>query len=308
LIAFFLAAGLNPAVLFLQRRGLTRGRSVTVIIFIALLFFALLFGLVIPPAVTQISNFIKSLPVLVQDLARNHYLNSLNNKYGILNSLEKSVKNLSSNTAFFSHAFGGVVGVGKAVVSLTVSVIILIILTLYFLVALPKVTLACYSLIPSSRRDRVSKLSDEIIFRIGAFVGGQATVALIAGVFGVTSSLILRIPYAAALGMIVFVCGLIPLIGHPMGILILTSVALTKSPLSALIIFILYLAYVQIENYFILPKVMSKSLSIPGIVTIIAAMLGTSLLGPIGGLLSVPIAAAVLLIIDEVILPKSANS
>jgi len=66
-----------------------------------------------------------------------------------------------------------------------------------------------------------------------------------------------------------------------------------------------YIIYVQIENYLITPKIMRKSLAIPGLVTIIAALLGTSLLGLVGGLLAVPIAAAVLLILDEVVFPKT---
>jgi predicted PurR-regulated permease PerM len=65
---------------------------------------------------------------------------------------------------------------------------------------------------------------------------------------------------------------------------------------------------VQIENYLITPKIMRRTLAIPGLVTIVAALLGTSLLGLVGGVLAVPIAAAILLIMDEVVFPKSDNS
>jgi len=85
----------------------------------------------------------------------------------------------------------------------------------------------------------------------------------------------------------------------------LSVVSLTDSLTTALIALGAYIVYVQIENYVITPKIMRKSLAIPGLVTIIAALLGASLLGLIGGLLAVPIAAAILLILDEVVFPRA---
>ena len=85
-------------------------------------------------------------------------------------------------------------------------------------------------------------------------------------------------------------------------------VALTQSPSKALLALILYTAYVQIENFIITPRIMKRSLAIPGLVTIVAALLGTSLLGLVGGILAVPIAAAILLIMDEVVFPKTDNA
>ena len=76
----------------------------------------------------------------------------------------------------------------------------------------------------------------------------------------------------------------------------------------AIIAFVAYVIYQQIENYLIMPKIMAKSLSIPGLVTIIAVMIGSSLLGLVGGILAVPLAAAVLLILEEVVYPRTDNS
>lgn len=97
-------------------------------------------------------------------------------------------------------------------------------------------------------------------------------------------------------------------VGHFIGMAIVTVVSLTDSLTTALIGLGAYIVYVQIENYVITPKIMRKSLAIPGLVTIIAALLGASLLGLIGGLLAVPIAAAVLLILDEVVFPRADQS
>ena len=308
IISLFLASGLNPAVNFFQRRGLKRGAAVGVIVLITLAFVTLFSFAVIPPFVNQINALIKNAPNLIADLKSNHAIASLNNHFGIIDSIQKKVSASIKDGQLAVGAFGGVIGVGKAVISGAISALTILVLTLYFTASLPSVTKAVYRLVPLSRRERVSRISDEIIARTGAFVGGQATVALIASIFILIVALILNLPYPTALALLVFLCGLIPLIGHLLGVSVVTLVAFTKSPLVAVIAFLVYVAYVQVENYVVMPRIMRRSLEMPGIITIIAALLGTSLLGVVGGILSVPIAAAVLLIIDEVVLKKTEAS
>ena len=305
IISLFLASGLNPAVNFFQRRGLKRGAAVGLIVLITLAFVTLFSFAVIPPFVHQVNALLRSAPNLVADLKHNHMIASLNNHFGIIDSIQKKVASSIKDGQLAVGAFGGVIGVGKAVISGAISALTILVLTLYFTASLPSVTKAVYRLVPPSRRERVSRISDEIIARTGAFVGGQASVALIAGVFILIVSLVLQLPYPTALALLVFICGLIPLIGHLLGVSVVTLVAFTKSPLIALAAFLIYVAYVQIENYLVMPRIMKRSLEMPGIITIIAALLGTSLLGVVGGILSVPIAAAILLIIDEVVLKKT---
>ena len=305
ILSLFFAAGLNPAVEFFQRRGLTRAWAVTTIVSLVLVFAGIFSWIVIPPVVHQINELINSAPDLIANLKHNALINKLNTNYGIIDSLEKKATASIRDGQFVVSAFGGVLGVGKAVISGVFAALTILILTLYFLASLPSVTNVAYRLVPASRRNRVAHLTNAIISRVGIFVGGQAAVAVIAGVFALILGFSLRIPYAAALGMLVLLCGLIPLIGHILGCTITTLIAFTKSPMTALIAFTLYVTYVQIENYVITPRIMKRSLSIPGLVTIIAALVGTSLLGLVGGLMAVPIAASVLLILDEVVYPKA---
>ncbi len=304
-ISLFLAAGLNPAVEFFQRRGLKRGASVGVIVLITLGLATLFSFAVIPPVIEQINALVRHAPTLVTDLKSTKWIATLNSHFGIVDSLQTKVTSAFKNGQITVGAFGGVIGVGKAVISGAISALTILVLTLYFTASLPTVTNSLYRLVPKSRRERVSKISDEIIARTGAFVGGQATVAVIAGIFILIVALVLHIPYATALALLVFLCGLIPLIGHLLGVSVVTVVAFTKSPLIAVIAFVIYVAYVQVENYVIMPRIMKRSLEMPGLITIIAALLGTSLLGLVGGILAVPIAAAVLLIVDEVFLGKA---
>ena len=308
IVSIFLAAGLNPAVLFFQNRGLKRGAAVGAVMACVLIFVAAFIAIAVPPLLDQGNQLIDNAPQLIKDLNNNAFINDLNIKYGVIDSLQTRVDSVIKDGQFAITAFGGVIGVGKAVVSGLVSTITILTLTLYFLASLPQVVEIGLKFVPASRRNRVSKLVNAIISRVGSFVGGQAIIAALAGIFILIMGLIIGMPYAGPLAVIVLVCGFIPLIGHFIGMTIVTLVSLTASLSIAAIALASYIIYVQIENYVITPRIMKRSLSIPGLVTIIAALLGTSLLGLIGGLLAVPIAAAILLILDEVVFPRADQS
>ncbi len=308
IVSIFLAAGLNPAVLFFQNRGLKRGAAVGAVMASVLIFVAAFIAIAVPPLIEQGNQLLENAPQLIRDLNNNAFINDLNNKYGVIDSLQTRVDSVIKDGQFAVTAFGGVIGVGKAVVSGLVSTLTILTLTLYFLASLPQVIEIGLKFVPASRRNRVSKLVNAIISRVGSFVGGQAIIAALAGIFILIMGLIIGMPYAGPLAVIVLVCGFIPLIGHFIGMTIVTLVCLTASLSTAAIALASYIIYVQIENYVITPRIMRRSLSIPGLVTIIAALLGTSLLGLIGGLLAVPIAAAVLLILDEVVFPRADQS
>jgi predicted PurR-regulated permease PerM len=305
IISIFLAAGLNPAVLFFQNRGLNRGASVGAVMASVLLFVAAFIAIAVPPLLDQGNQLLDNAPALIKDLNNNAFINDLNNKYGVIDSLQTKIDSLIKDGQFAITAFGGVIGVGKAVVSGLVSTITILVLTLYFLASLPQVINIALRFVPATRRDRVSKLTNAIVARIGSFVGGQAIIAALAATFILIMGLVIGMPYPGPLAMVVLICGFIPLVGHFIGMSIVTVVSLTDSLTTAAIALGAYILYVQIENYVITPRIMRKSLAIPGLVTIIAALLGASLLGLVGGLLAVPIAAAVLLILDEVVFPRA---
>jgi predicted PurR-regulated permease PerM len=308
IIALFLAMGLNPTVESLQSRKLSRSAAVSVVVFIAIGIIALFALVVIPPVASQGKDLLDSAPQLLDSLRKNVTINQLNNDYGFIDSLEKKFEEWISDGKIVTGAFGGVLGVGRTVLSGAFSALTVLVLTLYFLTSLPSVTKIFYRLAPASRRARISSIGDAIISRVGSFVGSQVLIAAFAALFVFALALALKLPYAAALAMVILFVALIPLIGHFIGGSIVILVALTQSPSKALLALILYTAYVQIENFIITPRIMKRALAIPGLVTIVAALLGTSLLGLIGGVLAVPIAAAILLIVDEVVFKKTDNS
>jgi predicted PurR-regulated permease PerM len=117
--------------------------------------------------------------------------------------------------------------------------------------------------------------------------------------------MILGLPSPITIGILVFICGLVPLIGHFLGCAIVTLIAATQSVTIGIIAFVAYVLYVQVENYVVTPKIMKRTLAVPGAVTIISALIGTSLLGLVGGLLAVPVAASIILILEEVVFPRA---
>ncbi|NCX76448.1 MAG: AI-2E family transporter [Actinobacteria bacterium] len=274
IISLFLAMGLNPAVSALERRPMKRGIAVSLVVILVLASVVLAALVVIPPVFSQVNDFVDGAPQLIDSLRNNRTFLKLDQEYGLISTLESKFQTWFADGRILTGAFGGVLGVGRTVLSGAFSALTVLILTLYFLYSLPSVTKVFYRLAPSSRRERVSKIGDAIISRVGSFVGSQIVIAFFAAVFVFLLGLALDLPY----------------------------------PTKGLLAVILYALYVQIENYLITPRIMKRNLSIPGLVTIVAALLGTSLLGLVGGLLAVPIAAAVLLIMDEVVFPKTDNS
>lgn len=305
LIALFLATGLNPAVEALRKRNLSRNLSVTVI-FSSVILFVIFFALVvIPPVISQGTNLIESGPQLLQDLMKNETINQLNTQYGLIDTLQERLKSVTSDGTLLISTFGGVIGVGKSVLSGFFTALTILVLTLYFITSLPQAVNLGLSLVPASRRDRVGLLTNAIIARVGSFVGSQILIAAMAAVFVTILSTILGLPSPIAIGMFVLVAALIPLIGHFIGAGMFTLIALSQSLVIGLIAFVAYVVYVQIENYVVTPRIMKRTLSVPGAVTIIAALIGSSLLGLVGGLLAVPVAASIILILDEVVIPRA---
>lgn len=308
LIALFLATGLKPAVEALRRRNMSRPTAVA-IIFTSVIAFVIFFALVVvPPVISQGTQLINKAPTLLAELTNNATINKLNDQYGIIDTLQTKLKSITSDGTLLISAFGGVIGVGKSVLSGFFTFLTILVLTLYFITSLPQAVDLGLSLVPASRRERVGSLTNAIIARVGSFVGSQIAIAAMASVFVFILSIVLGLPSPIAIGMIVLVCGLIPLIGHFLGCTIVTIIALTQSIAIGVIAFVAYVVYVQVENYVVTPRIMKRTLAVPGAVTIISALIGSSLLGLVGGLLAVPVAASIILILDEVVIPRANNS
>lgn len=301
-VALYLAIGLNPVVEWCVRRGVRRGIGVLTVIVGVLAVFGLMALAIVPVVTEQIRALVEQIPGWLTELQQNPDIQNLDQRYDILGRVQEYLA--SGDLA--SNLFGGLLGFGRIVFGALFSAFTVLVLTLYFLSSLPAITHAVYELVPRSRRDRVSRLTDVILYQIGRYVGGQIVVAVIAGT---ASFLFLSFfpdmrGYALALAIAVAVLGMIPLVGGLISAVLVTAIGFLTGLTTGVACLIFYIVYQQVENYVIYPRIMQKSVSVPGMVVVVAAMLGGSLLGMVGALLAVPTAAAILLIIREVVIPR----
>jgi predicted PurR-regulated permease PerM len=301
LISAFLAIGLNPAVEALERRGLPRGRAVSAVLVSVLLFFVGFGFAVVPPIIDQVGQLVDKAPDYIRQLQGNSRVADLDARYHFLT---RAKDYLSHPENAGTAVFGGVLGVGKVVFSAFFSTLTVLILTLYFLSNLPTIKASAYRAIPRSRRARFGLLADEILERVGGYVAGALSIAGLAGVTTFIVLLILGVPYPVALALLVAITDLIPLVGATIGAVVVTAVAFFVSAKVGVIAGAYYLAYQQLENYVIYPRIMKRSVNVSPAATVVAVLIGGSLLGVLGALLAIPIAAAVQLVLQEVVLPR----
>jgi predicted PurR-regulated permease PerM len=294
-LALFIAAGLDPAVNWLTRRRLPRWCAVIVILLIVAGVVAGFLAAAVPPLTAQITALVHELPHYVTTLKdHNSELGKLNSRFQIEPRISKLLS--SRGTALV----GGVLGAGALVLSAAGSVLVVVVLVVYFLAAMPRIKLFLYRLAPHSRRSRVILIGDEIFVKVGGYMLGNFLTSLIAGVGTWAWLQIFNIPYPLLLGILVALLDLIPVIGSTIGGAIVSLVALTVSLPVAIATLAFYIAYRLAEDYLIVPRIMGRTVEVPAVVTVVAVLLGGALMGLIGALVAIPAAAALRLLLNEV--------
>ena len=296
-VSFFLAAGLNPAVTFFERRGLSRTWSVVVVIACVLVAVVLFLVAIVPVITDQVRSITDEAPQWFDRLQNNQAIQDLDEEYDVISKARDYV----TGGDFVGTLFGGALGVGLAVLGALFNAFIILVLTLYFLASLETTKTALYRLAPASRRDRVSRLGNRIIESVGGYVSGAFIVAMCAGISSLIFLFVVGLgEYAVALAFVVALLDVIPMIGATIGAVVVTAIAFAEDPKTGIACVIFYVVYQQVENYVIYPRVMSRSVDVPGAVTVIAALVGAALLGVVGALLAIPTAAAILMLTREV--------
>ncbi|GGO73794.1 AI-2E family transporter [Nonomuraea cavernae] len=301
-VAMFLAVGLNPAVEALQRRRLGRRGAIS-IVFAGVILAFVLFGLaVVPPVSQQLAEFVAAVPGYVTELSNHPTLRRLDAEYQILPKV----------AAFVTDTLGpalasGVVGAGLVVLDGAFTTVTLLVLMLYFLGSLHTIKDYLLRLVPASRRARTGAIAEEVLDGIGGYVAGSVLISVIAGVLAWIFLSLIGVKYALALALVVALTDLIPLVGATIGAVLVTGVALLESWQVGVACAVFFLVYQQIENYLIYPRVMKRSVDVTPAVTVIAALFGGALLGIVGALVAIPVAAAIALVIREIVLPRQAR-
>lgn len=298
--AFFLALALNAPVHWMASHipGKRRGNR-TVATVISFLVVVLLLGgflaSIVPPLVRQTNNFISAAPKIVKD-AQND--NSDIGKFIDRYNLESQVQDFSDELGQrLKSASGTAVSTVGKVGSSIFSVLTILVLTFMMLIEGPRWLKLFQEMVPDGHEERARRLSADMYKVVKGYVNGQVILAALAAAFILPVMLILGIGYPIALTVIVFICGLIPMVGHTIGAVIVSLVALFTSPVAALIMLGYYFLYQQIENYLVQPRIQANSTNMSPLLVFASVIIGVNFGGIFGGLVAIPVAGCIRIVV-----------
>jgi len=310
--AIFIALGLDPLISWLEARKWPRWSAIlTVLIGVLGLFAGLVFA-IIPVIVEQSSRLVNQVTRYVNDPSSFEELISQIQAVIPLEVIDirqaaQDVLTYITDPDNFAQIGGGVLSVGLSIATGVFATLIILILTLYFTASLANLKRALYRLVPRSRRETFIGISEQVAHAVGRYVVGQVTLALTNGVLSFVFLTIIGAAYPALFAFIAFLFSLVPLVGTISGSILIVATQLLVNPESLSTVIaasIYYLVYMQVEAYLLSPRIMNRAVKVPGVVVVIAALIGGTLLGILGALIAIPVAASILIIIDQVVVPK----
>ena len=303
--AVFLALGLDPLVSSLEKIKFPRPVAVLTVIVGLVGFVAAMIWSLAPALIAQSTNFLDQAPALLQDITKIPVVVSLDDQLGgAVGSALENAGSFLSDSANWPSLVGGVVQVGITLFNGAFGFIIILVLTVFFLASLEGLKASLTKLVPASKRERYTKISQQVSLSVGRYVIGQVSVAALNATLAFVAMSIVGLPFALVLAFIVFLLAIIPLVGSVTGAALVVIVAVAVNPSSAIVLAIYFLIYLQIEAYVVSPRVMKVAVSVPAPIVVIAALSGGALLGILGALVAIPFAASVIFIVREIFIPR----
>jgi predicted PurR-regulated permease PerM len=307
--AVFITLGLDPLVRWFQRHGMKRGVAIVTVIVLFILVIAGMLWLVLPLVIDQAITFANALPGLLDDLQSQEWFQEAQaGTGGILGTIYTWITDTIADPTFWATVGGGALNIGVAIVGGISTAFFVFILTIYFIATLDQSKAAVYTLVSASHRERVVGYAERIMQNVGRYLSGMVVLAFFNALYSLILLSLVGVPYALVISVSAFFITLIPLIGTVLTTIVMTLLSLFVSPVAALIVLVAMLVYMQVEAYILTPKVMSKAVQVPGSIVLIAALAGGTLAGLPGALVAIPVAAGILLIVKEVVVPAKARS
>jgi len=303
--AVFLALGLDPLVSSLERLKLPRPLAVLTVIVSLLGFLAIMVWALAPALIAQSTNFLATAPELLRDITKIPLVVTLDEQLG--GAVGGALANAGSflgDSANWPSLVGGVVQVGITLFNGAFGFLIIVVLTVFFLASLDGLKASLTKLVPASKRERYTKISQQVSISVGRYVIGQLSVAALNATLAFVAMSVVGLPFALVLAFIVFLLAIIPLVGSVSGAALVVIVAVAVNPTSAIVLAIYFLIYLQIEAYVVSPRIMKVAVSVPAPIVVIAALSGGALLGILGALVAIPFAASVIFIVREIFIPR----
>ncbi|MGA9615231.1 MAG: AI-2E family transporter [Mycobacterium sp.] len=197
-----------------------------------------------------------------------------------------------------------VVSAGTALFGALADSLIVIVLTVYFLVDMPRIRATLYRLLPATRRPRAILIGDEVFAKVGAYVLGNVLISVITGVATFIWLIVFDVPYPLLLAIFVAVLDLVPIVGSTIAGVVIAAVALTVSLPVCIATIAFFIVFRLLEDYLLVPRIIGRAVKVPGLITVVAVLIGGALLGIVGALVAIPIAAALQLLTQEVLYPR----
>ncbi len=298
-VAFFLALGLEPAASWFVNRKLPRWAATTLVFVIFLAMMAAFVAAAIPPLAQQAGELIHQAPHYLQQ-AQDHSsaIGRLNDRFHLQQRITETVN--GSGGSWVSE----VVSAGSAVFDAVGDSLIVIVLTVYFLVDMPRIRSNLYRLVPHTRRPRAILIGDEVFAKVGAYVLGNVLISVIAGAATFIWLAAFNVPYPLLLGIFVALFDLVPVVGSTIAGVVVAAVALTVSLPVCIGAIVFFVVFRLLEDYLLVPRIIGRAVKVPALITVVAVLIGGALLGIVGALVAIPIAAAVQLLTEEVLYPR----
>jgi predicted PurR-regulated permease PerM len=298
-ISAFLAVALSPAVDALQRRGIQRrGLAAAVVYLVMIAVVAGLGALFIPTLVAQINDLVNAAPGYVRDLTHGRGpLGFLETKYHVVERVQQAVKGNGSGR--LAGGATAALDVTRSVVTFVAGVVTILFMTFFMLLEGQAWRDRFIALLPMPLQPRAHRMAGEIANTIGGYITGNLLISLIAGFFTTIVLLIVRVPFALALGLLVAILDLIPLAGATLAAIVVTLVALTNSVTSAIVVLIWFVVYQQLENHLLQPIVYGRTVKLSPLAILVAVLVGAEVAGVLGALAAIPVAGTIQIVISD---------
>lgn len=290
-ISVFLAIALGPAVDFFQVRSrIPRWLSI-IVVYIFLMAAIVLIGLVIvPPIVSGVQQLAQDIPHKVQELNDAGWIRDLNDRYDVVDKLGSSVSELPNQ---LGTAAGTLQSITVGALSAFVQLVTVLTLVFLWLLDGPRIVRWLSAQFRDEQRERIERFAEDIYRVVSGYVIGNFLISVCAGTVTYLTLIILGIPFAAPLAIFMAFMDLIPLVGASIGggLIAIACAALGDFPWDPIIWLIVLTLYQQVENNMLQPIVYKRTVSVPPLLTIVAVLIGAALLGVLGVLLAIPVAA-----------------
>ncbi len=310
LIAGFISLVLNPAVVALQRWRLRRAVAVVIVFFAAVLAFLGLLGLFGYPLVNALTHFAERLPSMTRQLERGHgQLAKTLQRFHLLSWVQKNAPKLQAAAKNLGKpALSVGTNVGKAVFSTILALTTIAFLSLFMLLEAPTLRRGFLNTLAPRRRAKVEQVSSAVSRSVTAYVLGNAALSLVFGLVVFVTLVILGVPFALLLGLWVALVAMIPLVGGLIAGVPTVVIALLHSPVAAIVALAVFVAFQLVENHFLYPLVMSRTVRLNPLWVLLAVLIGANLGGAFGSglgalagaLVAIPVGGAIQVIFREV--------